>query len=125
MLEPIVAGLIAQAPANPGGAPAGGGIVAMLPFVLMFAVVYFLMIRPQQKQQKQHRQYLAGLKVGDEVVTNSGILGKIEAIEDRVIRLEIARDVKIRVLKTQIAGAQPGQAPEPTGAGSATAAKKS
>jgi len=76
--------------------------------LVMFAVIYFLMIRPQQKQAKQHREYVAGLKKGDDVVTNSGIFGKIDAVEDAVVRLEIARDVKIRVLKSQIAAAQPG-----------------
>ncbi|HWV37669.1 MAG TPA: preprotein translocase subunit YajC [Vulgatibacter sp.] len=100
-----------------------GGIVGLLPMVAIFAVMYFLMIRPQQKQAKKHREYLASLKKGDEVVTNSGIFGKIEAIEDSVVRLEIARDVKIRVLKTQIAGAQPGQA-ETVTAGTPVPAKK-
>lgn len=83
--------------------------MAFLPFVLMFVVIYFLMIRPQQKQARQHRDYLNALKVGDEVITNAGIFGKIEDIDDRTVRLEIARDVRIRVLKAQIAGPQPGQ----------------
>ncbi|AKU89884.1 preprotein translocase subunit YajC [Vulgatibacter incomptus] len=108
----IIPALIAQAEA-PSGA---GGILGMAPILLMFVVIYFLMIRPQQKQAKKHRDYVAGLKKGDEVVTNSGIFGKIEAIEDTVVRLEIARDIKIRVLKSQIAGAQPGAADVAPGA---------
>lgn len=83
--------------------------MAFLPFVLMFVVIYFLMIRPQQKQARQHRDYLSALQVGDEVVTNAGIFGKIEDIDDKSVRLEIARDVRIRVLKSQIAGPQPGR----------------
>lgn len=88
--------------------PSGGGLIGILPILLMFAVIYFLMIRPQQKQAKKHREYVTALKKGDDVVTNSGIFGRIDAIEDAAVRLEIARDVKIRVLKTQIAGPQPG-----------------
>ena len=90
-----------------GGA---GGFISMLPIVLMFGVIYFLMIRPQQKQAKKHREYLGGLKKGDEVVTNAGIYGKIDAVSDAFVTLGIARDVKIRVVKSQIAGAQPGTA---------------
>lgn len=108
MIEQILRGLVAQAAAD--AAPAGGGILSFLPIVLMFGVIYFLMIRPQQKTAKQHREYLGGLKKGDEVVTQAGIFGKIEAIEDTAVRLEIARDVKIRVLKSQIAGPQPAAA---------------
>ncbi len=113
MFELLIDGLVAQQ--APGGAGGGAGFfVQILPILLMFAVIYFIMIRPQQKQAKKHREYLAGLKKGDEVVTNSGIFGRIDAIEDHAIRLEIARDVKIRVLKTQVAGPQPGTVPSTT-----------
>lgn len=111
MLQQLFGGFLAQAQS-----PGAGGL-GLLPIVLMFVVIYFLMIRPQQKQAKQHREYLNGLKVGDEVVTNSGIFGKIEDIDERVVRLEVARDVRIRILKAQIAGPQPDNAPTPTGAG--------
>lgn len=107
VLEQILAGLVAQAAPDAGGA---GGFISMLPIVLMFGVIYFLMIRPQQKQAKKHREYLGGLKKGDEVVTNAGIYGKIDAVSDAFVTLEIARDVKIRVVKSQVAGAQPGTA---------------
>lgn len=102
-------GILAQAPAQPGG-----GLSLLLPMVLVFVIFYFLVIRPQQKQAKKHQEYLHGLKVGDEVITNAGIYGKIEDIDERSVRLEVARDVRIRVLKSQIAGPQPG-GPEPTG----------
>jgi len=106
VIEPILGGLIAQAQA-PEASP-GAGLIPMVPLLLMFVVIYFLMIRPQQKQAKQHRAYLDSLKAGDEVVTNAGIYGKIVSIADPAVTLEIARDVKIRVLKSQIAGPQPG-----------------
>ncbi len=104
--------LLAQA--SPGGS--SGGISSMLMFLPIIAVFYFLMIRPQQKQAKKHREFLSALKKGDDVVTNAGIFGKIDAIEDSQVRLEIARDVKIRVLKSQIAGTQPGTAEAASGA---------
>lgn len=91
-----------------GGADGGlGSLVQLSPLILMAAVVYFIMIRPAQTQAKKHKEYLTGLKKGDEVVTQSGIFGKIDAVEEASVRLEIARDVKIRLLKTQIAGPQP------------------
>lgn len=109
MFELLIRGLVAQqAPAGGGGL---GGLGGILPILLMFAVIYFIMIRPQQKQAKKHREYLGGLKKGDEVITNSGIYGRIDAIEDNAVRLEIARDVKIRIVKSQVAGPQPGTAP--------------
>ncbi len=107
MIEQILAGLVAQQAPEAGPA---GGLISMLPILLMFGVIYFLMIRPQQKQAKQHRAYIDSLKAGDEVVTNSGIYGRIVAIAEPAVTLEIARDVKIRVLKAQIAGPQPGTA---------------
>lgn len=117
MIQQILQGLVAQQAPAPGG---GGGFLSMvLPFLLMFVVFYFLLIRPQQKQQKQHRTYLDSLKAGDEVVTNAGIYGRIVAVSDPTVTLEIARDVKIRVLKSQIAGPQPG-----TAAADQAAAKK-
>ena len=105
MIEQILGGLVAQQ-AQDGGPTSG--LISMLPILLMFGVIYFLMIRPQQKQAKQHRSYVDSLKSGDEVVTNSGIFGRIVSIADPAVTLEIARDVKIRVLKAQIAGPQPG-----------------
>ncbi len=68
----------------------------------MIAIMYFLMIRPQQKQVKDHRALLAGLKKGDAVVTQGGVIGKIAEITDREVKLEVAQGVKIRVLKSAI-----------------------
>ena len=86
-------------------AQAGGAmdLKGILPMVLpLLAIWYFLLIRPQQKQMKDQGTLLAGLKKGDEVVTQSGLLGKIYAVADKIITLEIANGVRIRVLKTSI-----------------------
>lgn len=83
-----------------GGLP--GGPIWMI--LLMFVVFYFLLIRPQQKKQKAHRELLGKLKKGDSVVTNSGIYGKIIGLGDRVATIEIADRVRIKILRSQIAG---------------------
>jgi len=87
--------------------PTGPSTMEMLlPFVGMFAIFYFLIIRPQGKKMKDHEKMLGELKRGDPVVTSSGILGTIDGLNDLVVTLEIATGVKIKVLKKQIAGAQ-------------------
>jgi len=80
--------------------PGGGGLMGMIPFfILMFGVMYFIMIRPQQKQAQQQKAMLAALTKGDEVITQGGMIGKINAITDRVVTLEVANGVKVRLLK--------------------------
>ena len=74
----------------------------MVPFLLMFAVIYFLMIRPQQKKMKEQQAMLSALVAGDAVVTTSGILGTIRDLGDKVVGLEIANNVQIKVLRSQI-----------------------
>ncbi len=81
-----------------------GGFGGMLPLVLMFGVIYLLLIRPASKQRKQHASLLNELKKDDEVVTNGGIYGRIVNLEDRVVTLEIADKVKIKILRDRIAG---------------------
>lgn len=78
----------------------------LLPFILIFVVFYFFMIRPQQKKQKQHQTMLGSLKKGDKVVTNSGMLGVIWGIDDKEnkIVLKFGDDLKIEFLKSAIAG---------------------
>ena len=74
----------------------------LLPFVLMAAVFYFLMIRPQQKKMKEHEQMVSSLQKGEEVITRAGIIGKIHGIADKFITLEVDQNVRIKVLKNQI-----------------------
>ncbi len=78
--------------------------VTMAPLLLMFLVIYFLLIRPASKQRKEHAALLNQLKKDDEVVTNGGIYGKIVSLDDRVVTLEIADKVKIKILRDRIAG---------------------
>lgn len=87
------------------GAPAGGGILStLLMFGAMFAILYFILIRPQQKQQKKHQALLASLKRGDEVILSSGIMGKIFSVEDRIVIIEVGEKTKLKVLKQAIQG---------------------
>lgn len=82
------------------------------PFLLMIAAVYFIMMRPMLKQNKQQQEVLKALKKDDEVVTSGGIYGKIFAIDERIVTLEISNGVRIKVLRTNIAGKWNPQAPQ-------------
>jgi preprotein translocase subunit YajC len=88
-----------------GAAPTGGKpstIETFLPFVLMFVVMYFLIIRPQQKKAKDHASLLGGLKPGDEVVTSGGIIGKVRAVAETFVTLEVSNNTAIKVLKSNV-----------------------
>ena len=80
----------------------GAGFSVFIPLILMFIIFYFLLIRPQQKKVKQHREMLASLKKGDRVVTAGGIHGVITNISDNTVTLEVAPKVKIKVQKGSI-----------------------
>ncbi|HET6554280.1 MAG TPA: preprotein translocase subunit YajC [Dyella sp.] len=73
--------------------------MTFLPLILLFVVFYFLMIRPQMKRQKEHRNMVSALSKGDEVVTNGGIAGKVEEVGESFITVEIAPNVKIKLQK--------------------------
>jgi preprotein translocase subunit YajC len=90
----------------PGGAGGGAqsGLMNIVPLVFMFAIFYFLLIRPQQKKAKEHRAMLETLKKGDAVVTAGGIHGKVISVEDAIVILEVAPGVNIKVTKGHIAG---------------------
>lgn len=77
-----------------------------MPFIFIFVIFYFLIIRPQAKRQKEQQKFLSEIKRGDEVVTASGIFGTIDGLTESVVTLEIASGVKIKILRSQIAGAQ-------------------
>ncbi len=78
-------------------------IESMFPMLLIFGVFYFLLIRPQTKRAKQHAELISKLNRGDEVITASGILGRIEGLTDEFVTLEVANNVRIKVLRKQIA----------------------
>ena len=80
-----------------------GTLGTILPLVLIFVVFYFLLIRPQTKRAKEHREMVGKLAAGDEVVTNGGILGRISEVGENFITLEVASQVAIRVQKVQVA----------------------
>ena len=82
----------------------GGGFGALVPLIAMFAIFYFLLIRPQQKKQKLHRQMIADLKKGDRVVTTGGLYGRITGITDTVVTLEISEKVRVKVGRSYVAG---------------------
>jgi preprotein translocase subunit YajC len=81
----------------------GGGILSILPLVLIFGAMYFLLLRPQRKRQKETRSLQSALQEGDEVILASGIYGFISAIEDGYVWLDIADKVEIRVARSAIA----------------------
>lgn len=94
--------LISNAFAQAAPASQGFDIFAILPLILMFVLLYFLMIRPQSKRAKEHRAMLAALQKGDEVVTAGGTLGKVTKVGDNFISLEIAPNVEVHVQKPLI-----------------------
>ncbi len=77
-----------------------------VPFVVILAVMYFIVIRPQAKKQKETQDFLSALRVGDQVITQSGILGRITALTDTIATLEVANQVQIKVLRAQVAMSQ-------------------
>ena len=84
------------------GAQQGDGTSFIIMMVLMFAAFYFLLIRPQQKKQKQHTELVAGLKVGDEVLTAGGILGKITGVSEHYAVIAITDNTEIKIQKASV-----------------------
>lgn len=94
--------LISNAYAQAAGGQGGLDIFGLLPLILMFVLLYFLMIRPQTKRAKEHRAMLSALQKGDEVVTAGGTLGKVTKVGDSYASVEIAPNVEIQVQKSSI-----------------------
>ena len=90
--------------AGNGGGGGMGSLTSFLPLILMFVVFYFLLIWPQQKKAKAHRQVLANLQKGDNVVTSSGIYGQITGLTETTVTLEIAEKVRIKISRSAVAG---------------------
>ena len=90
--------------AQTAGSPAGpSALISFAPLVLVFVVFYMLLLRPQQKKAKEHREILNQLKKNDEVMTSGGIYGKVMALTDTVVTLEVAPNVRLRINRPQIA----------------------
>ena len=106
--------VFAQSGMGGGGGDGGGGggevpppgcgdLGSMLPFFVIIAIFYFLLIRPQSKRQKKHDELVQSLNKGDRVITNSGMYGRIINVEDHTLILEIAKNTEIKILKNQVA----------------------
>jgi preprotein translocase subunit YajC len=97
-----------------GAAGAAGGPpiwIQLLPFAGLFAVFYFLIIRPQQQKQNQHTALLANLKKNDEIITTGGLYGRVMQLSDDIVTVEIAPNVRVRVSRPQIASVVNGTKP--------------
>ena len=95
--------LISPAYAQAGGAPVGFDLISLMPLLLIFVVFYFLLIRPQQKKMRTHRDMVAALKRGDRVLTAGGIIGTVVKVEDdNTLLVDIAKDVRVRVARSTI-----------------------
>jgi preprotein translocase subunit YajC len=95
--------LISPAWAQAAGAPQGSPLMTVLPLLLIFVVFYFLLIRPQSKRAKEHREMVAKLAAGDEVVTTGGLLGRLTEVGESFVTLQVSPGVSIQVQKFQIA----------------------
>jgi preprotein translocase subunit YajC len=98
--------LIASAYAQ-DAAPQGGGLMSFLPLIIIFVIFYFLLIRPQMKRAKEHRQLVSNLAKGDEVVTNGGMLGKILDVGDTFLSVEVADNVVVKLQKHAVSSVMP------------------
>ncbi|WP_127716043.1 preprotein translocase subunit YajC [Halobacteriovorax sp. HLS] len=101
MLELLFTSVQAQ---EATAAAAPGGLASFAPMIIIFAIFYFLMIRPQSKKLKEEQALLATLGKGEEIFTKSGIIGTITGLTDKVVTLDVAEGTKIKVLRSQIGG---------------------
>lgn len=92
----------AESTPAPGSGGLGGAMNPFIPLIIIFAIFYFLILRPQQKKNKQHQKFLSELKRGEMVITNSGIVGTIKNISDKFVTLEIDQGVCMKMLKSQV-----------------------
>jgi preprotein translocase subunit YajC len=100
---------LAYAMGNQAASGQGGQIMAFLPLILLFAVFYFLLIRPQQKKAKTHKQFMENLKKGDRVVTSGGMYGTITGVTDEAVTIEVAEKVRVKILKGAVADYAKGE----------------
>ncbi len=88
-----------------GGAASGqgaGGFSSLIPLILMFVIFYFLLIRPQQKKSKDHREMLSRLKKGDRIITSGGLHGRITAVSEATLTVEIADKVRVKIARGNV-----------------------
>jgi preprotein translocase subunit YajC len=99
--------LIASAMAQDAAPPPGGTLASFIPLILIIVIFWFLLIRPQMKRNKQHREMVAGLGVGDEVVTSGGMLGRITEVGDSFVTLKLADGVEVKLQRHAVAQVVP------------------
>ena len=100
--------------AGGAGGEGAGGFTGFIPLILMFVIFYFLLIRPQQKKTKEHRQMISNLKKGDRIVTSGGIHGRITGMDESTITVEIADKVRVKVARGNVSGlTQPAAQSQP------------
>lgn len=80
----------------------GGPIGSLLPIVLIFVIMYFLILRPQQQRQRQHREMIANVRRGDTIVTSGGLIGKVAKVDENEIQIEIAEETRVRIARGMI-----------------------
>ena len=97
----------AQAAPAAGADSMFGGISSMLPLILMFVVLYFVMIRPQMKRQKEHKAMIDSIAKGDEVVTSGGMLGKVSKMGETFVSVEIANGIEIQIQRSAVVQVMP------------------
>ena len=90
-----------------------GGFGGLIPIILMFVIFYFLLIRPQQKRNKEHQQMIGNLKKWDRIITNGGIYGQITGLDESTLTVEIADRVRVKVVRANVAGLAQTAAPAP------------
>jgi preprotein translocase subunit YajC len=100
-MSPVLHAFLAQ---TADGTSPGAGLAQFVPFVIIAVVFYFVFFRPQQKQQKEHQSFLAGMQKGVEVVTQGGLIGTVVLVEDRTVTLDVGGGNKVRVLKANVLG---------------------
>ncbi|MFT5571574.1 MAG: preprotein translocase subunit YajC [Cryomorphaceae bacterium] len=98
---------ISDAVAQTGITGGAGGFMSFLPMIALFVIFYFLLIRPQQKRQKEHKSMVSGLAKGDEVVTMGGLLGKITSVGDNFVTVEIAKGTEVKVQRASVQAMMP------------------
>lgn len=103
--------ILAQAAPVAEGAPPPNVLMQMFPLILIFVLFYFVLIRPQQKRQKEHQKLVSALKTGDRVVTNSGIHGTITNVKEQTVMVKIAENVKVEFDRGSITAVAKSEAP--------------
>ncbi|MGE0741837.1 MAG: preprotein translocase subunit YajC [Hyphomonadaceae bacterium] len=107
----FISDAFAQAPGASGDPT--GGLIMLAPYLLIFVVFYFLLIRPQQQARKRHMEMIANLKKNDIVVTSGGMIGKVRSVADDEVRVELAPNVEVRVVRGTIAEVRSKTDPAP------------